>query len=77
MKTSLVLDDRLFRAARQEAQRNGKTLSETISHWARVGWEALRRERTTRRTTFHAVDLGGAAAIDLHSRRDWMDTLDR
>ena len=76
MKTSLILEDRLFREARKEAQARGKTISETISHWARVGWETLKKGQKGRRR-LKAVDLGGPALVDLSSRRDWMDTLNR
>ena len=77
MKTSLIIDDRLFREARKEAQKTGKTLSEMISHWARIGWETLRKSRSRpTKGEFKAVNLGGPSKIDLRSRRDWMDTLD-
>ncbi|MBI1869565.1 MAG: hypothetical protein HYS07_00050 [Chlamydiae bacterium] len=76
MKTSLIIEDRLFRAAQKEAHREGKTLSETISFWARVGWESLRRSKHHPRHPVKPVDLGGPSSINLKSRRDWMDLLD-
>lgn len=50
MKTSLVIDDQLFRTARAEAVRQGKTISELLSYWARIGWETLRRQKFTIRS---------------------------
>ncbi len=77
MKTSLTLDARLVQAARKEAEKSGKTLSETITLWARLGWELLQKQQRTPRThQLKTVDLGGPAMIDLHCRRDWLDTLD-
>ncbi len=76
MKTSLVIDDRIFREAQRDSRAKGKTISETISHWARVGWETLRQAKKTNQP-FKAADLGGPAQVDLTSRRDWIDSLDR
>lgn len=75
MKTSLVIDDSLFRAAQEEAHRTRKTLSETLSHWARVGWEALRKRKSPSRK-IKPLNLGGQARINLASRKAWMDELD-
>lgn len=76
MKTSLNIEDSLFQAARKEAQKAGKTLSEMISAWARIGRETLARQKKVRARSIKAIDLGGPAAIDLNSRRDWMDALE-
>ena len=75
MKTSLNLDNYIFKAAQKEAQKTGKTLSETISLWARTGFEHIRQQKTRSHKTPQAVDLGGPASIDLSSRRDWRDLL--
>lgn len=75
MKTSLNIDDRLFKAARREAQKSGKNLSETITAWARIGQQALKRRGRGGRK-LRTVNLGGPSSIDLSSRRDWMDSLD-
>ena len=77
MKTSLVLEDSLFREAKKEAERHRKTVSEVISGWARLGRNVLKREKRETRPVLKSVDLGGPASIDLNSRRDWMDLLDR
>mgnify|MGYP001766763521 CR=1 FL=1 len=78
MKTSLNIDDILFKEAGEEARREGKTIGETISGWARAGRRALleKRRAAKRRKAPRAVDLGGPAMIDLGSRRDWMDSLE-
>lgn len=77
MKTSLTLDARLVQAARKEAAKTGKTLSATITQWARTGWEVLQKQRRTiTKQPLKTVNLGGPASIDLQCRRDWMDTLD-
>jgi hypothetical protein len=75
MKTSLNIEDSLFEAAKKEAERTGKTLSETISTWAREGRRLVARQQRERRPT-PPVDLGGSATVDINSRRDWMDALD-
>lgn len=75
MKTSLNIEDSLARAAQREARRTGRTLSETITAWARAGRAALAGRRRDPRDV-KPVDLGGPAAVGLNSRRDWMDVLD-
>ena len=79
MKTSLSIEDRLFKLAQQEAQKTRSTLSSVLSHWARVGLETInkkQKEQKQQSPKFKPVDLGGPAQIDLRSRRDWMDSLD-
>ncbi len=76
MKTSLILEDSLFREAKKEAERERKTLSEVISHWARLGRDVLKRKKAGGRPALKSVDLGGPASVDLNSRRDWIDTLE-
>lgn len=75
MKTSLNLDDYLFKAAKKEMQKTGKTLSETISLWARLGLEHLLKQKPQSGKKLKTVDLGGPAMLDLSSRRDWRDLL--
>ncbi|MBI4366061.1 MAG: hypothetical protein HY543_04500 [Deltaproteobacteria bacterium] len=77
MKTSLILDDRVFQAAKRESQRSGRSLSALISDWARIGLETLKHTAKRKHRQLKTVDLGGPARLDLNSRRDWMDTLDR
>jgi len=76
MKTSLIIEDSLFKAAKREAEKMGKTISETISLWARVGRETLLKRKKIQ-TSLKTVNLGGPAKIDLSSRRDWMDELEK
>lgn len=77
MKTSLILEDSLFREAQKEARRCKRTLSEVISDWARAGRETLKRRAKAVRPTLKSVDLGGPASVDVNCRRDWMDLLER
>ncbi len=76
MKTSLIVDDSLFRDAKKEAEKEKKTLSEVLSHWARIGRDVLKKTKKAGQAPLKSIDLGGPAAVDLNSRRDWMDTLD-
>ncbi|MBI2339406.1 MAG: hypothetical protein HYU99_03415 [Deltaproteobacteria bacterium] len=75
MKTTLMIDNFLFKEARKEAVKTGRSLSETISLWARAGHAAMSRGKK-RPPVLKTVDLGGPAAIDINSRRNWMDALD-
>jgi len=75
MKTSLVLDDRVFEEAKKESLKTGKSVSEIISEWASIGrdqWKKLRGKKTKR---FKPLDLG-EQKIDLISRKEWMEDLD-
>lgn len=76
MKTSLVLEDSLFREAQKEAHRARKTLSEVISEWARLGKDLVRGKKRAKPLKVRALDLGGPATIDINSRREWMDLID-
>lgn len=77
MKTSLIIDDRVFEDAKKEAGKSGKTISEVISKWAQVGREVDKQNRKKQRPKeFKAKDLG-APQIDLSSRKDWMEELER
>lgn len=76
MKTSLNIENSLFEIAQKEAQKNKKTLSETITHWARVGWETLKKQKRNQKPKLTFLNLGGPTLIDINCRRDWMDVLD-
>lgn len=77
MKTSLVIDDRVFEAAKKEADKSGRTISEIISNWAQMGREAWKQsQKNHKKREFKAKDLG-APQIDLSSRKDWMEELER
>lgn len=75
MKTSLIIEDSLFEAAKKEAGRQNKNISEMIVMWARAGYKHLSHEskKTNRKKKLAPLDLGGPAKLDLTSRRDWMD----
>ena len=77
MKTSLLIEDSLFREAKKEAEKQRRTLSEVISEWARLGRDVLKKARLKKGPgRLRSVDLGGSASVDLNSRRDWMDLLE-
>lgn len=74
MKTSLSIDDAVYRDAREEARRTGKTLSETISEWARIGRLAQQGRKKGARK-LRSVDLGDTL-LDVNSRDGWYEALD-
>jgi hypothetical protein len=75
MKTSLNIEDSLYHLAKKEAASRGKTISEVISSWARIGMEYLSKKGKEKRPALKTVNLGSTSQIDLNSRRDWMDLL--
>lgn len=75
MKTSLIIEDSLYRAAKTEAERTGKTISQTISFWASAGRLALKGEKRKKKRVIPVLNLG-EPRLDLTSRRDWLDLLD-
>ena len=75
MKTSLVLDDRVFEEAKKESLKTGKTISEIISEWAAIGRDQWKKLKGKKKKTFKPLDLGGQN-IDLTSRKEWMEDLD-
>lgn len=76
MKTSLNINDHVYKTAQREAQNRNSTISEVISFWAQVGLDFIKKQRTQKKSVFKPVDLGGPSGVDLNSRRDWMDLLD-
>lgn len=77
MKTSLVLDDRVFEEAKKEAARSGRTISEVISKWAQLGrdvWRQNQKDQKSRKE-FKPCDLG-QLQIDLSNRKNWMEELE-
>lgn len=75
MKTSLNIENHLFDALKREALRQKKTLSEVLCEWARAGYEILGNRGKKSRRKLRGVNLGGAAQIDINSRKEWMDLL--
>lgn len=76
MKTSLIIDDTLFKAAQKDALKKKTTLSSVINDWARLGRAAFQKSRKSVLKRVVAVDLGGPASLDVNSRKQWMDLLD-
>lgn len=78
MKTSLVIDDRVFEEAKKESVKSGRTISEIISKWAQIGRDVLRQNQKDQksRKEFKPRDLG-QPRIDLSNRKDWMEELER
>lgn len=74
MKTSLNLDDGLYEDAKHEALRSGRSLSETITAWARLG-RNVERSRAKKRPKLAPVDLG-RPLMNIDSRDAVMDSLD-
>lgn len=75
MKTSLILDDRVFEEAKKEASKSGRSLSEVVSQWAALGREVWRQKKVKNTPKFKPLDLG-SEKIDLTSRKEWMEDLD-
>ena len=76
MKTSLVIDDRIFDEAKKEADKTGRTISEVISKWAQVGRDFLRDSNKNQKIKqFKPKDLG-SPKIDLSNRKNWMEELE-
>jgi len=75
MKTSLILDDRVFEDAKKESHKTGRAISEIISSWAALGRDVWRQKKRSTPKTFKPLNLG-EEKIDLTNRKDWMDGLD-
>lgn len=75
MKTSLILDDRVFEEAKKEAYKSGRSISEIVSQWAALGREVWRNKKSQNPKNFKPMNLG-AEKIDLTSRKEWMEDLD-
>ena len=77
MKTSLVIDDRVFEEAKKESGKSGRTISEVISKWAQIGRDVLKQSQKDQksRREFKPRDLG-QPQIDLSNRKDWMEELE-
>jgi hypothetical protein len=75
MKTSLILDDRVFEEAKKEAHKSGRSVSEIVSQWAALGREVWRQTKNQNPKKFKPLNLG-QEKIDLTSRKEWMEALD-
>ena len=76
MKTSLIIDDFLFKKAQEQALKNKQTLSEIISNWARAGYASFQKNKPKKRKAFKTVSLEKSKSIHLDSRSTWMDELE-
>ncbi|HEY8269586.1 MAG TPA: hypothetical protein VIG33_01755 [Pseudobdellovibrionaceae bacterium] len=75
MKTSLILDDKVFEEAKKEAQKSGRSISEIVSQWAVLGRDLWRQKKGQKVKSFKPLDLG-AERIDLTTRKEWMEDLE-
>lgn len=75
MKTSLILDDRVFEEAKKEANKSGNSISEIISQWAALGREVWKQKKMKNVKKFKPLDLG-EEKVDLTNRKEWMEDLD-
>lgn len=74
MKTSLTIEESLYRAARKEALRSGRSLSEIITSWAKEGLRSIQEKGKQKKPELKSVDLGDLN-VDISSRRDWLDII--
>lgn len=75
MKTSLILDDRVFEDAKKESHKTGRAISEIISSWASLGRDVWRQKKGKASKSFKPVNLG-KEKIELTNRKEWMGELD-
>ncbi len=74
MKTSLIIDDRVYEDAKKESVTTGKSLSEIISQWTALGRDLWKKQKG-KTSTFKPISMG-KQRIDLSSRKEWMEILD-
>jgi hypothetical protein len=76
MRTTLVIDDELFRALKRIAAAENRTLSEVTQETLRRG--LVRREAPRRRAHVKLASFSmGAPLVDLADRNQLYDVLDR
>lgn len=76
MKTSLIIDDRIFEDAKKEADKTGRTISDVISKWAQVGRDFWKKEQKSKRPKQFKPRSLGKPMIDLSNRKNWMEELE-
>ncbi len=74
MKTSLIIDDRVYEDAKKESASTGRSLSEIISQWSALGRDLWKKQKG-KSIPFKAISLG-EQKVDLSSRKEWMESLD-
>ncbi len=75
MKTSLILDDRVFEDAKNEAHKTGKAMSEIVSTWAAIGRDHWLQKKNQTPKKFRSLNLG-LEKVDLTNRKEWMEVLE-
>lgn len=75
MKTSLILDERVFEEAKKESMKSGKSISEVVSHWASLGRDIWLQQKKQKSKKFKPVDLG-SEKVNITNRKDWMEDLE-
>jgi hypothetical protein len=56
-RTTLILDDSLYLELKRRAAVEGRTLTEVVEHWLRLGWQAAVTARRAR-VSLPSYDLG-------------------
>jgi hypothetical protein len=70
MRSTLIIDDHLFKQARQRAADQGTTLSDVVNQALR---EALAKPKVKPAAKFSMVTFGGAAGSQRHEPADFAD----
>ena len=76
MRTTLVIDEELFRDLKRRAVAENRTLSDVTQEALRRGLAPRRRPRRPRRVTVPSFSMG-APRVDLADRDQLFDILDR
>ena len=77
MKTSLIIEDKVFKDAKKESAQSGQSVSMIISQWAALGRTAWKKRKQQKKalSPFKPVNLG-KQKLNLSSRDIWLDTID-
>ena len=77
MKTSLIIEDGVFKDAKKESAKSGQSISMIISQWAVLGRAAWKKHKKQKKKIppFKPVNLG-KQKLDLSSRDVWMEIID-
>jgi len=76
MRTTLVIDDQLFRQLKQRAAAEGRTLSEVTQEVLRRGLAPQKPASRAKRVKLRSFAMG-KPAVDLADRNQLFDLLDR
>ena len=75
MKTTLVIDDKVIRRAKEEAARRGQSLSQLVEGAIRLQLKRLRATRAPEPHSLPSFD-GGGALIDVSDRNALYDAIE-